>query len=298
MKISVCGFVIAIFQLASCLAVAETVDLEVVHRIKQEAFYNSSVMDYMSLIADENGPRMSGSPGYRRAAEKAVAAFKEAGIEDAGLEVWGTLGRGWDWSRVTVQMKQPHETTLTAIPADFSPATEQPVTAEVVFVPIWELEGDAPENYDLEKRALQIERWKDKHRGKLRGKIVMLDRPQPFELPDEPVKFRLSDDDVAALSQSDYNGPVDPGPVPTLEWPLTAYPVDKDEASRIREVLPLEFAVDRWARADCVCRSSTTTVISEPITATNAINSNQSFHLSIDVERSKWTTDQQFCHEI
>jgi CubicO group peptidase (beta-lactamase class C family) len=120
-KISVCGFVIAIFQLASGLAVAETVDLEVVHRIKQEAFYNSSVMDYMSLIADENGPRMSGSTGYRRAAEKAVAAFKEAGIEDAGLEVWGTLGRGWDWSRVTVQMKQPHETTLTAIPADFSP---------------------------------------------------------------------------------------------------------------------------------------------------------------------------------
>ena len=98
MKNFVCGFVVAILQLTSCLACAEDVDLEIIHLIKQEAFYNSSVMDYMSLIADENGPRMSGSPGYRRAAEKAVAAFNAAGIEDAGLEVWGTFGRGWDWS--------------------------------------------------------------------------------------------------------------------------------------------------------------------------------------------------------
>ena len=50
-------------------ALAEDVDLDVVHRIKQEAFLNSKVMDYMHLIADENGPRMSGSPAYRRGDE-------------------------------------------------------------------------------------------------------------------------------------------------------------------------------------------------------------------------------------
>ena len=70
-------------------ALAEDVDLEVVHRIKQEAFLNSKVMDYMHLIADENGPRMSGSPGYRRAAEAAVAAFKAAGIDKAEISVDG-----------------------------------------------------------------------------------------------------------------------------------------------------------------------------------------------------------------
>jgi len=245
MKISVYVLVIAILQLASAFAFAEAVDLEVIHRIKQEAFYHSRVMDYISLIADENGPRMSGSPGYRRAADKAVAAFKEAGVDDAGLEVWGTFGRGWDWSRVAVQMKQPEETTLAAIPADYSPATDQPVTGEVVFTPVWELKGDAPENYDLEKLALQIENWKDKNRGKLRNKIVMIDHPRPFTLPEEPETFRLGDD-IAELSESDYNGPADPGPVPALEWPLTAYPVDKDKASRVWEVMPLEFAMDRW----------------------------------------------------
>ena len=53
-------------------------------------------MDYVHLIADENGPRMSGSEGYRRAADSAVNAYREAGIEKAGLEKWGTFGRGWE----------------------------------------------------------------------------------------------------------------------------------------------------------------------------------------------------------
>jgi len=244
-----CAFVVCLGLSVACLGAAdEPVDLDVIHRIKQEAFYHSRVMDYLSLIADENGPRMTGSPGYRRAADKALAAFKEAAIDKAMLEVWGTFGRGWDWSRVAVQMKQPQETTLTAYPADFSPGTDHPVTGQVLFAPIWEQESDAPENGDLVKLARQIETWKDKHRGTLRGRIVMLDHPKKFKLPDKPETFRLSGD-LKELSEQPYNGPVDPGPVPALEWPLIALPIDKDQASRLWEVIPLEFAADRWALA-------------------------------------------------
>jgi hypothetical protein len=240
-------FAVLLFNTLSCFA--EDVDLKVIHRIKQEAFYHSQVMDYVHLIADENGPRMSGSPGYRRAADKAVTAYREAGIDQAGLESWGTFGRGWDWSRVAVQMKQPHETTLAAFPADFSPATGGPVNGPVIFAPVWELEEDAPANKDLEKIAAQIEVWKDKHRGKLSGKIVMLDHPLKFKLPQPNPKFRLKDDDLANLGHSGYNGMLDPGPVPDLEWPITALPLDKDEASNIWEVMPLEYAADNWKLA-------------------------------------------------
>ena len=62
---------------------AEDVDLGVIHRIKDQAFNHSKVMDYLNDIADENGPRVSGSPGFRQAAEKAVADFREAGVEKA-----------------------------------------------------------------------------------------------------------------------------------------------------------------------------------------------------------------------
>lgn len=247
MKIFTLGIVYAV-ALCPLPAFAEDVDLKAIHQIKQEAFYHSKVMDYMHMIADENGPRMTGSTGYRRAAESALAAYRAAGIEHARLEAWGTFGRGWEWSRVAVQMKQPHETTLTGFPADFSAATDGPTSGLVVFAPVWELDSDQPDNGDLEKLARQIEIWKDKYRGQLGGKVVMLDHPSAFELPEELPVFRLDDDDLADMSQTaGFHGPIDPGPVADLTWPLTAYPIDKEEASRVWEVMPLEFAADRWA---------------------------------------------------
>ncbi|MEH6587109.1 MAG: M28 family peptidase [Halioglobus sp.] len=225
---------------------AQEANLKATHLIKQEAFLNSQVMDYIHLIADENGPRMAGSPGYLLAASKAVQAFKEAGIVQAEIESWGTYGRGWDWSKVQVQMKTPQETTLSALPADYAPGTDGPVSGEVVFAPLWEHPSHAPENGDLEKTAHQIEAWKDKYRGKLRGKIVMLDHPYPFKLPEEPNTFRLGEKEIASGIATIYDMPVKPGPVPTLEWPLLAYPIDKDESSQVWNVIPVEFATDRW----------------------------------------------------
>lgn len=225
---------------------AESADLRAVHLIKQEAYLNSHVMDYINLIADEHGSRMAGSPSYRSAASKAVSAFKQAGITQAGIESWGTFGRGWDWSRVHVQMKRPQETTLSAYPADFAPGTDGPVSGEVVFAPLWEHESDAPENGDIEKKAHQIERWKSKFRGQLRGKIVMLDHPLPFKLPEEPETYRIGEEEINSGVVSDYDLPIEPGTVPALEWPMLAYPIDKEESSQVWNVIPIEFATDRW----------------------------------------------------
>ena len=225
---------------------AETADLNAVHLIKQEAYFHSQVMDYIHLIADEHGSRMAGSPSYRSAADKAVAAFKEAGIEQVEVEAWGKFGRGWDWSRVHVQMKTPQETTLSAYPADFAPGTDGPVSGEVVFAPLWDHPSMASVNDDIEKTAHQIERWKSKYRGQLEGKIVMLDHPHSFKIPAEPETYRLGEQEIASGVANDYDMPLKPGRVPTLEWPMLAYPIDKEESSQVWNVIPIEFATDRW----------------------------------------------------
>ncbi|MFT5209510.1 MAG: carboxypeptidase Q [Flavobacterium sp.] len=221
-------------------AKADYIDLEVVHKIKNQAFHHSKVMDYMHLLADENGPRVSGSPGYMRAAEIAVNAFEEAGISHAKLEPWGTFGRGWSWTRIAVQMKQPVATTLTAFPADWTAATDKPVSGEVIFAPLWD-KGDAPQVSDLEKTAIQIEAYKQKYRGKLGGKIVMIDHPVKFELPEESVKYRLDDEALDELSKAN-----EPGIKPPLEWPLIKLPIDADERARVWDGIPLEVSADRW----------------------------------------------------
>jgi carboxypeptidase Q len=230
------------FALFACglSANAEEVDLDVVHRIKDQAFNHSKVMDYMHILADENGQRVSGSPGYRQAAEAAVEALKAAGIEQAELESWGTFGRGWDWTRIAVQMKKPQETTLTGFPADWTADSEGPVSGEVIYAPLWE-KGEEHQAIDLEKQAHQIEAYKEKYRGKLAGKIVMIDHPVLFQLPQEPPQYRYDDAALAELETSNESGFR-----PPFEWPLIKAPLDKIERSRLWDTLPLEVAADRW----------------------------------------------------
>ena len=225
---------------------AEDVDLLVVHRIKQEAFQNSQLMDYLHVIADRNGPRLSGSPGYRRAADAAVGLFKEAGIAQAEVQSWGEFGRGWDWRRVAVQMLSPQDTTLSAVPADFSPGSDGPVRGEAIYAPLWDAPHPEPENGDLVALAQRIEAYKKRYAGKLRGRMVLLLEPLAWQLPEKAETYRFSDEDLAQLAAGGYSQPVQPGPVPKLQWPLIAYPVEKDQYSRMWDVLPLEYAADRW----------------------------------------------------
>lgn len=215
-------------------------DLQVIHKIKDQALLHSKVMDYMHLIADENGPRLSGSPGYTRSANIAVQTLKDEGIEKSALESWGVFGRGWSWSRIGVQMKAPQETTLTAFPADWSAGTDGPVSGEVVFAPLWE-EDERPQVSDLEKTAHQIEAYKAKYAGKLRGKVVMNNHPIPFTLPTEPEMYRYDDEGLAKLAEANT-----PGISPKIEWPLLKSPLDSGERDRLYDKIPLEILADQW----------------------------------------------------
>src|SRR5438105_8795860 len=85
----------------------DKVDLQVVHRIKAEAFRNSKVMDHLFYLTDANGPRLTGSPGWESAANWVVGEMKKYGIENGHLESWGPFGRGWSFSRFEMQMEKP-----------------------------------------------------------------------------------------------------------------------------------------------------------------------------------------------
>src|SRR5262250_336152 len=77
---------------APMLVGEEKVDLSMVHRIRTEALQNSKVMDHMFYLTDVNGPRLTGSPGYRAAADWVVKRMTEYGAV-AKEEKWGPFGR-------------------------------------------------------------------------------------------------------------------------------------------------------------------------------------------------------------
>ena len=93
----------------------DDVDLHAVYRIKQEGLNNSQVMNILSWLTDVHGPRLTGSPNLRAAAEWTVEIFREWGME-ARLENWGEFGRGWSNERVVLHVVEPQDYPVIGFP--------------------------------------------------------------------------------------------------------------------------------------------------------------------------------------
>ena len=132
-------------------------DLAVVNRIKTEAFENSKVMDHAFYLTDVYGPRLTNTPEYTAAAEWVSKRLTEYGLANVALEKWGPYGRGWSYSKYSGHMIEPRYAPLIGFPLAWSKGTDGPVTGEAIFAPI--------------RTEADLAKWK----GKLKGKIVLID---------------------------------------------------------------------------------------------------------------------------
>ena len=73
----------------------EKVDLDAIYKIKQEGFQRSQVMEITSWLTDVYGPRLTNSPGFRKAGDWAVKEMTSWGLANVKLEPFGPFGRGW-----------------------------------------------------------------------------------------------------------------------------------------------------------------------------------------------------------
>lgn len=220
----------------------EHVDLATIHRIKSEAFEDSKVMDTLFWLTDANGPRLTGSPGLRSAQDWALHALQGWGAANGHLEKWGTFGRGWSMSRYSASMVAPTFASLQGIPKAWSGPTDGPVTAEAVLAPLF-LPSERAEMSDMNKLRARIKKYSDEHKGKLRGKVVLLEMARELELPTELPSSRYDDAKLAALV-------VAPEPTPSVpvEWPVTKLPPDPKKAREFLSGLPLAVQVDYYER--------------------------------------------------
>ncbi|MBI3470045.1 MAG: peptidase M28, partial [Candidatus Solibacter usitatus] len=148
---------------AVTLLAEEKVDLTAVHRIRTEAFQNSKVMDHAFYLTDVYGPRLTGSPGLKAAAEWAVRQFTAWGLANTRLEKWGPFGRGWSQVKFSAHLKEPQYAPLIGFARPWSPGTNGPVSGDPILAPI------------------RTEADMGRYKGKLKGKIVLTDAPR--ELP-------------------------------------------------------------------------------------------------------------------
>jgi carboxypeptidase Q len=146
--------------LAWPIAAEEKVDLATIHRIKEEAFKDSKVMDHLFYLTDVNGPRLTNSPGQRAAADWAVKSLKSWGIDGARLETWGKFGRGWSLSRFAMSLREPTYAPLPGIPLAWSSGTKGMVSGDAVFAPLFTAqELERSEHRDPAKLAARIQKY-------------------------------------------------------------------------------------------------------------------------------------------
>src|SRR5262249_23072770 len=104
-----------------------------VAKIREEGLKRSQVMQTLSYLSDVIGPRLTASPGMKRANEWTRDTFTKWGLQNAHLESWGPFGRGWTLKRFSAQVTEPLDIPLIAYPKAWSPGTNGPVSAEVVY---------------------------------------------------------------------------------------------------------------------------------------------------------------------
>src|SRR5258706_4560524 len=157
-------------------------------RIKDEGMNRSQVMQTLSYLSDVIGPRLTASPGMKRANNWTRETLEKWGMQNAHLEAWGPFGRGWSLKRFSAQIVDPLNIPLIAYPKAWSPATNGAITGEVVYI-------DAKTEADLEK-----------YKGKLKGAIVFTQGPRELKARFAPLGTRQDEKSLLALADAPAPG--------------------------------------------------------------------------------------------
>jgi len=164
----------------SVVLAADVPDLQMINRIKNEAFKNSKVMDNAFYLTDVYGPRLTGSANLQSAGEWAVKRLQEWGLKNTTLEKWGPFGRGWNCTYFAAHLKEPEYAPLIGFARPWSLGTDGPVSGTPVIA-VLEKEED-------------LAKWK----GKLKGKIVLTAVARPLTMLTTAQGRRFTDAELQA----------------------------------------------------------------------------------------------------
>ena len=162
---------------------AESLDIAMYQRIRDEGLNHSHVMDFGTALMDGIGQRLTASPNAMKANEWTRDTLTKIGLENAHLEDWGEFGLGWQQLNTWARLVVPDTAMLIVQATPWSPATPGPVTGDVVFV------------------SLQDDKDFDKYKGKLAGKIVLYGAMREVPPVDKALFDRYTDKELEDIAE-------------------------------------------------------------------------------------------------
>jgi carboxypeptidase Q len=172
------------FGLCFSALAQEPLNKDAVTKIRTEGLDKSKAMDIAYHLTDVSGPRLSNSPGLKRAQDWAVKYFKDLGLSNVHLEAWGDFGKGWQVDKFYAATTLPYYHPIIASPKAWTPSTKGLIKSDVILI-------KADTITDLAK-----------YKGQLKGKIVMLESAliQPLKNSYTPDNVRYTDDKLLEMA--------------------------------------------------------------------------------------------------
>jgi len=156
---------------------------DLLERIRREEATNSQIMKTMHMLTDVYGPRLTGSPNHKAAAEWAIKQMTAWGLSNAHLEPWDFGHVGWLNERFTGHIISPVKDVLTCEVLSWTPSTRGPVTAKAYQLIL----PDRPTQD-------QLMAFFESQKTNVRGKIVMAGRHVIVPVNLNPPPKRISDE--------------------------------------------------------------------------------------------------------
>src|SRR6202041_454184 len=205
---------------APSAAYADKPDYDAIFKIKEEGFSRSQVMEIESYLTDVYGPRLTNSPNIKAAGEWTTKKMNDWKLENVKTEPWD-FGRGWSNEKFFAEMVGPRPFILIGYPKAWTPGTNGPVTADVVYA------------------AITKEEDMSKYKGQLKGKLVMTQVPDPVLPHFEADAKRYTDAELAELAKFEITG----GGDKEREARIAQFRAQRDLQNKIMKFLLDEGAV-------------------------------------------------------
>src|SRR5215217_6298507 len=211
-----------ILSLLTLPALAQNGSADTLARIRAEAMERSQIMKTMHMFTDLYGPRLTGSPNHKAAAEWAVKQMTAWGFDNAHLEPWDFKHPGWLNERLTAHLISPVKDPLVCEVLAWTPSTKGTMQS-----PVYQLV--LPERPSQEQLTMVLNNYK----AKVRGRIVLVGKPDSISVNLSPPSKRQSDEQALQRygpNARPFSLPTPsptPTPAPNAPRPLTNRQIDE-----------------------------------------------------------------------
>ena len=169
----------------------EPLNTAAIAKIRAEGLDNSKVYDIGHQLTDVIGPRLSNSPGLKRAQDWTMKYMNEMGLKNVHVEAWGDFGKGWQVDKFYAAIKAPFYRPIIASPKAWTPGTNGLITSDIVLI-------KADTITDLAK-----------YKGKLTGKVVMIESAtiMPLKNSYKPDVLRYTEEELSKMAAAELATP-------------------------------------------------------------------------------------------